>query len=239
MAKPIVGKVLAEDIYDTLKEDILNANLEPEAVLDEVKLMARFKVSRTPVREALRRLIANGLVNMEPHRSAYVKPLSIDDIGAFFEAYALVQRIVFILSAHRITASQLERATKLEERLETACKAADIRAVRDLNMQFHAAIAIGCANRYLEESYAKLLQDSARLSSLLLRFTADTAWNAHADGIRRDHNRILAALAKRASKAVGQYSDQHVTFFREQVYRALQRITPKSAFLDPAPVKKE
>lgn len=238
MAKPVVAKVLAENIYDTIKEDILNANLEPEAVLDEVKLMARFKVSRTPVREALRRLIASGLVNMEPHRSAYVKPLSMDDIGDFFEAYTLVQRIVFILSSQRILPPQLERASKIEERLEAACKAANIKAVRELNLQFHSAIAVGCGNRYLQESYSKLLQDSTRLSSLLLRVTVDTAWSAHAEGITRDHNKILAALAKRDTHAVGNYSDQHVTFFREQVYRAMQRVTPKSAFLDPSQLRR-
>ncbi len=238
MAKPVVAKVLAENIFDTLKEDILNSNLEPEAVLDEVKLMARFKVSRTPVREALRRLIANGLVNMEPHRSAYVKPLSVDDIGDFFEAYTLVQRIVFILSAQRILPAQLERASKIHERLEAACKSANIKAVRDLNLQFHDAISVGCRNRYLRESYSKLLQDSTRLSSLLLRFTVDTAWSSHAEGIQRDHNKILVALAKHDTQAVGQYSDQHVAFFREQVDRALQRVTPKSAFLDPTQLKR-
>lgn len=233
MAKPAVVKVLAENIYDTLKEDILCANLEPEAVLDEVKLMARFKVSRTPIREALRRLIASGLVNMEPHRSAYVKPLSMDDIGDFFEAYMLLQRIVFILSAERIMPLQLERAAKLEGRLEAACKVANIKAVRDLNLQFHSAIAVGCGNKYLQDSYSKLLQDSTRLSSLLLRFTVETAWSTHAKGITSDHKMILAALSKRDTQAVGNYSDQHVTFFREQVFRAMQRSTPKSAFLDP------
>lgn len=238
LAKPPVARVLAENIFETIKEDILNANLEPETVLDEVKLMARFKVSRTPVREAIRRLIANGLVNMEPHRSAYVKPLSMDEIGDFFEAYMLVQRIVFILSAQRMPAAQLERASKLEERLEAACKSANIRSVRDLNLQFHSAIALGCGNKYLQDSYSKLLQDSTRLSSLLLRVTVDTAWSAHAEGITRDHNKILTALAKRDTHAVGNYSDQHVTFFREQVYRAMQRVTPKSALLDPAQLRR-
>ncbi len=142
---------------------------------------------------------------MEPHRSAYVKPLSVDDIGDFFEAYTLVQRIVFILSAQRILPAQLERASKIHERLEAACKSANIKAVRDLNLQFHGAIAVGCRNKYLQESYSKLLQDSTRLSSLLLRFTVDTAWNSHAEGIQRDHHKILAALAKHDTQAVGQY----------------------------------
>jgi DNA-binding GntR family transcriptional regulator len=232
--KPGVSTVLAENIYDTLKEDILNSVLEPEAVLDEVNLMARFDVSRTPVREAIRRLIATGLVNMEPHRSAYVRPLSVVDIADFFEAYTLVQRIVFILSASRIARLQLERASKIQDRLEAACKVANIKAVRDLNLQFHSAIAEGCGNKYLQESYAKVLEDSVRLSSLLLRFTVDTDWRAHAAGIQRDHTRIISALAKNDTAAVAQYSDQHVAFFKEQVYRAIEKQTPKEALLDPS-----
>ncbi len=238
MAKPAAAKVLAEDIYDSLKEDILNSVLEPEAVLDEVNLMARFNVSRTPVREAIRRLIANGMVNMEPHRSAYVKPLAVAEIADFFEAYTLVQRIVFILSADRITKAQLDRAAKIQERLEAACKVQNIKAVRDLNLQFHSAVADGCANRYLRESYAKLLEDSVRLSSLLLRFTVDTDWRAHAAGILRDHTKIFAALARRDARTVAQHSDQHVQFFKEQVYRALEKTTPKDALLDPEYARK-
>jgi len=233
MIRASVAKVLAEDIFDTIKEDILNSTLESEAMLDEVSLMARFNVSRTPVREAIRRLIATGLVNMEPHRSAYVKPLSVDDIGAFFEAYTLVQRIVYVLSAQRISPSGLGRASKIQDRLEIACKGGNIKAVRDLNLQFHAAVADGCTNRYLLESYAKLLQDSALLSSRLLRFTIGTDWKRHTDEIQRDHKNILAALAKKDTQLVGQYSDQHVAFFKDKVYRSFQRITPQCAFLDP------
>jgi DNA-binding GntR family transcriptional regulator len=230
------NRVLAEDIYTTLKEEILNSVLEPEAVLDEANLMSRFEVSRTPVREAIRRLIADGMVSMEPHRSAYVTPLSASDIADFFEAYMLVQRIVFILSAHRITKPQLERAAKLEERLEAACRSSNIKAVRDLNMQFHSAIAAGCANQYMQDSYGKLLEDSARLSSLLLRFTVDTDWRAHAAGIHRDHSKILTALGKRDEEAVARYSDEHVRFFKEEVYRAIEKTTPAAASLSPASI---
>jgi DNA-binding GntR family transcriptional regulator len=189
-------------------------------------------VSRTPVREALRRLIATGMVNMEPHRSAYVKPLSMPDIAAFFEAYMLVQRMVFILSADRITKAQIERAAKFEERLENACRAANIKAVRDLNLQFHSAIADGCGNRYLQESYSKLLEDSVRLSSMLLRFTVDTDWHAHAAGIQRDHNKLLTALERRDRNTIATVSDAHVSFFKERVYRAADKQTPKEAFIE-------
>ena len=73
VAKGEVKKVLGEDIYNTIKEEILNADVLPGTILDEAQLMSRFGVSRTPIREAIRRLISSDLVGMEPHRSAYVK----------------------------------------------------------------------------------------------------------------------------------------------------------------------
>lgn len=227
------GKVLAEDIFLTLKEDILNADLPPETVLDEVKVMERFRVSRTPVREAIRRLAASGLVTIEPHRSAYVRPLSFDDIADFFEAYRLVQRMVFILSAERVTKPQLEDIAQIERRLEVACRAKNIKAVRVLNSQFHVAVALGCTNRYLQETYIKLVEDSNRLSSLLLRYTIDTNWKAHVAHLQADHDRILVALSKKDHKAMGEYSDEHVAFFKEQVFKAVQKTTPLAAAFDP------
>lgn len=226
MAKRTPVKVLAEDIYSAVKEDILNAVIEAGSVLDEVQIMERFEVSRTPAREAIRRLAASGLVTMEPHRSAYVRPLSMTDIGDFFEAYLLTQRTVLVLSAHRIGRPQLDKATKIHERLSTACRSVNIRAVRELNLQFHSAVAEGCGNAYLIASYAKLLEDSVRLSSMLLRFTADTDWRAHAEGIQTDHQRILSALGRRDAELVARYSDDHILFFKRQVYRSLEKNTP-------------
>ena len=195
--------------------------------------MARFKVSRTPVREVIRRLLADGLVGMEPHRSAYVRPLSLRDIADFFEAYQITQRMVFIISAERISKEQLASITKIEQELEKACKSKKIRAVRELNVQFHSAIASACSNRYLQESYIKLLEHSIRLSSLTLRFTAEVDWNEHSLKIQRDHNKIVRALARKDGVAIGDISDQHVKLFKDQVYRALEKTTPDLAQFRP------
>jgi DNA-binding GntR family transcriptional regulator len=92
------SRVLAEFIYASLKEDILNAEIPPESLLEESDLMKRFGVSRTPVREALRRLSGDKLVTIEPRRSAYVSTLTLDEISAFFEAYQITQRTIFIRS---------------------------------------------------------------------------------------------------------------------------------------------
>lgn len=231
---PKIGskKVLGEEIFQAIKEDILSAELPPGAVLDEVKLMSRFEVSRTPVREAIRRLISADLVGMEPHRSAYVKLLSFDDIGEFFEAYQLTQRLVFILSADRISDKQVAAITSVEKRISTACRKQDIKAIRTLNDKFYGMVATGCSNKFLQELYIKLREFSSRLSAIIHKSLISDDWAAHAVTLQQDHEKIIQALSRKDCEAMGGISDQDVALFKQKVYRALERRIPESARSD-------
>ena len=232
MPKTTAKKNLGEDIYRALKEDILNADLPPGAVLDEANLMSRFGVSRTPVREAIRRLISSDLVGMEPHRSAYVKALTIEDISEFFEAYQLTQRLVFILSADRITRQQVEKLSKIEKNIASAYGKQDIKEIRRLNDEFYGMVAIGCSNKYLQELYIRLRELSSRLSAMIHKSLIGEDWDAHAATLQQDHDKIILALSKKDCHAIGGISDQDVALFKQKVYRALERPIPKSARFD-------
>jgi DNA-binding GntR family transcriptional regulator len=227
------SRVLAEEIYSTLKEDILNAELPPSAILDEMQLMERFEVSRTPVREVIRKLAADGLVGLEPHRSAYVKTFTVQDIADFFEAFRLTQRLVMILSAARISREQIDKLLKIEERLESACGTKKVRMARELNIQFHVEVAAGCSNVYLQQSYGRLLDHSTRLSSLTFRQIVDRDWKLHADLILKNHNDIIGALIKRDCDAIARMSDDHIEIFKRRVYEALDKEVPDSAVFNP------
>lgn len=233
MVKPTVTRVLAENIYEALKGDILNAELQPGAVLDETQLMKRFEVSRTPVREVIRKLVADGLVGMEPHRSAYVETFTVRDIADFFEAFRLTQRLVMVLSAVRISREQLGRISKLELRLESACGTRKVKQAREINILFHRQVAAGCCNRYLETAYNRLLDQSTRLSSLTFRQIVDRDWNLHADLILRNHDDIIGALVKRDCEAIARLSDEHIDIFKRRVYEALDKEMPDQAIFSP------
>ncbi len=229
MSKAASKKVLGEDIYHAIKEDILSTDLAPGSVLDEVKLMARFGVSRTPVREAIRRLISNDLVGMEPHRSAYVKPLTFEAISEFFEAYLLTQRLVFILSADRITEDQVDAISMVEKKITAACARQDIKAIRKLNDQFYGIVATGCSNKFLQELYIKLREFSSRLSAMIHKSLIGDDWATHAETLQRDHEKIIEALSRKDCDAIGGISDQDVALFKQKVYRALERPIPDGA----------
>lgn len=232
MSKIDSNKILAEDIYRALKEDILNTDLAPGTVLDESNLMSRFGVSRTPVREAIRRLISIDLVGMEPHRSAYVKALTFEDIGEFFEAYQLTQRLVFILSADRITKKQVAALSRVEKQIASACSKQDIRAIRKLNDTFYEIVATGCSNKFLQELYARLREFSSRLSAMIHNSSLGNDWEAHVTTLQRDQEEIIQALTEKNCRAIGGISDQDVALFKQKVYHALERRIPASAQID-------
>lgn len=222
-------RVLGADIYEAVKEDILNADILPGAILDEVQLMSRFGVSRTPVREAIRRLISDDLVAMEPHRSAYVIPLTIESISEFFEAYQLTQRMIFILSADRISSEQVKNISTVEEQIKAAYEAQDIRLIRKLNDTFYGAVAAGCSNKFLQELYVKLRAFSSRLSALIHKSLIGDDWGEHTETLRSDHDKIISALSAKDCRVIGDISDQDVALFKKKIFQALERRIPDSA----------
>ncbi|MEX0628128.1 MAG: GntR family transcriptional regulator, partial [Cucumibacter sp.] len=81
-------------IFDRLRDEILSLHLRPGQLIDEASLAARFQVSRSPVREALVRLAAEGLVESFPNKGTIVTPLNVDEFPAFIDALELVQRAI-------------------------------------------------------------------------------------------------------------------------------------------------
>lgn len=233
MTKVSSRKVLGEDIYLALKEDILNVDLPPGTILEEMDLMGRFKVSRTPIREAIRRLVANDLVGLEPHRSAYVKNVTFDEISDFFEAYRLMQRLVFILSADRISKVQVQAIAELNTKMSIAFAKQDIAAIRKLNDRFYTMIAEGCSNRFMHDSYTKLREFAARLSAMVHKALINDDWETHASTLQRDHEEIIEALSNKDCASIGKISDQDVALFKQKVLRVFERPVPPNIRTKP------
>ena len=79
---------------DVIRHRILDLTLEPGKRIDDKLLMEQFGLSKTPIREALNRLATDGLIDLHPNRGAYVRPLDLDDVRQFFEAYITSERTV-------------------------------------------------------------------------------------------------------------------------------------------------
>src|SRR3954471_11642443 len=139
----------SEHAYRALMQEIVTFTLSPGEDLDEATLVGRLGVSRTPVREALVRLAAGGLVQLVPNRGARVAPMGWNDIREHLEAFDVAQRLVTRWAAVRRTDEQIAKMDEERLAFEAAFAKDDPVAMLDANFRFHAVIGSACRNSLL------------------------------------------------------------------------------------------
>ena len=139
-------RALYQDVAERLRAQIFARQLEPGAWIDEQKLSTEYGISRTPLREALKVLAAEGLVAMKPRRGAYVAEMSRDDVAQVYHLLALLESDAAGEVARRASDEQLVRLKQLHERLEKHARQRD--AFFATNEQFHMALLDIAGNRW-------------------------------------------------------------------------------------------
>lgn len=140
----------AEDVYAALLSQIFEGQLLPGAVLNEIPLAEQFGVSRTPVREALQRLITVGLAERGPRRAIVVRDMPIQTLHALFEAMGEIEGLVTGFAALRMSELERQGLAALIDAGEDP--AADF---EEVNRRFHKALREGCHNPVM----AQLIED--------------------------------------------------------------------------------
>ena len=141
----------AEELRLQLADEIVRGVLPPGAALDETDVARRFNVSRTPVREALRQLVASGLVDARAHRGAVVAQPSIERLSGMFEAMAELEALCAGLAAERMPAVERRALEAVHEELRVLSYAGNPDRFHEVNERFHNAIYAGSQNGYIAE----------------------------------------------------------------------------------------
>jgi DNA-binding GntR family transcriptional regulator len=141
----------AEELRLQLADEIVRGVLAPGSGLDETDVARRFNVSRTPVREALRQLVASGLVEARPHRGAVVAQPSIERLTEMFEAMAELEALCAGLAAERMPATDRQKLEAVHEELRVLSQAGNPERFHEVNERFHNAIYAGSQNGYIAE----------------------------------------------------------------------------------------
>ncbi|WP_299479983.1 GntR family transcriptional regulator [uncultured Roseibium sp.] len=147
---------VADQLIETLRNDIRSGVLRPGDQLEEAALAERFGVSRTPVREAVRSLVDSGLLETKPRKGALVRVLSAKELIDLFEVAAELEGMACRLAAERLTAG---KAAALEDALQFCRKAADANdqdGYAKANLAFHQAIHNAAGNSRLIEQIEQL-----------------------------------------------------------------------------------
>jgi len=198
------GMTIAARLAQTLEREIVEQTLPPGAELDERVIAERFGASRTPVREALHKLAADGLVEVRPRRKAVVRKLDSRHMAQMFEVLAGLERLAAEFAARRMHPQQIEELRSIHRQIEESIETREGEDYEALNLAFHRAIYAGAANDYLSEQVDLLRQRLAPYRRWLMQ-KMNRMRLSH-----EEHGRILQAIADGDEKRAGEEMTRHV-----------------------------
>jgi DNA-binding GntR family transcriptional regulator len=181
----------ASYVYESLKALILDLELKPGTLLDETLVSRQFNVSRSPVREALIRLSAEGLVQTLRNRTSIVAQFDVGALPAYFDAMQLLYRVSERLAATNATPAQIERLRRIVHQHEDALHRNDMMSMVRFNHDFHSAIAQMSDNPFITGWMRGLLDQGQRI----LRLYAHSLGDHVPDATLRPHRDMVKAIA--------------------------------------------
>ena len=147
--KKIQSQTLQHQVYQYLHEKIINGHILPGQRLVEEKIAQETGISRSPIREAIRRLAAEGLVSVNPRGGVRVYRATLDDFKYLYECRLSLEPTAAYFAAIRITDMQRMQLDQLMQALNTAVEQKDLDQLKTLSSRFHGAILEASANPYL------------------------------------------------------------------------------------------
>lgn len=207
---------LHEQAAQRLRQMLVENRIPPGAKLNERELCEVLHVSRTPLREAIKMLAAEGLVELVPNRGAVALALGEDDVLHTFEVMAGLEALSGELAARRIGDEELAEIQAKHYEMLAAWKRQDLSAYYALNAQIHRAINAAAKNPVLSATYDQV---NARLQALRFRSNQDgEKWKRAV----MEHDRMVEALSARDPVAMRQVLLEHLANKRDVVLEQLR-----------------
>ncbi|MGP6088002.1 GntR family transcriptional regulator [Antarctobacter jejuensis] len=195
---------LPEQIATRLRRDILRGVLAPGTAVKERDHAAEMGVSRTPLREAIRMLAKEGLVQLRPARSPIVSRPSFEQVAFNIEVMSALEVLSARLTCARATDAQIDEIAAVAERMERDYDTLDMLDVFEIDMSFHRAIAEAAGNPVLAEMHQSLLARLWRARYL------SASRKRSRDRVLRQHAEIVAGLRARDPERVAEHVQLHL-----------------------------
>jgi len=212
---PISSPLLIEEIARVLREQIVEGALEPGQRLSERDLGSRLGVSRTPLREALRLLAGERLVEVTPRRGARVAPFDSAVVEDVYPVLACLERLAANMACQNIGEDMLAGLAATVEKMRAARARKDRRRLLALSRDFHEAVLAAAGNDTLRQIQRQLSGQVQRARFLSLE--SDRDW----DEALREHTVLLAALRKRNGEAAVEAVSRRLTTDKKKALREL------------------
>lgn len=197
-------KPLREIVFESLREAIINGHLKPGERLMEIQLADEMGVSRTPVREAIRKLELEGFVVMIPRKGAYVAGISLKDIADVFEIRAALESLAAALAAERITEDELEALERSLVKVSECTEANDLDSLIVVDTDFHDILYKASRNERLVQIVSNLREQIQRF-----RMTSLSQPGRLKDTIE-EHRKLVEALSERNIELARTLAREHI-----------------------------
>ncbi|WP_024832717.1 GntR family transcriptional regulator [Ruminiclostridium josui] len=197
-------KPLREVIFNSLREAIIIGELRPGERLMEVQLAEKMGVSRTPVREAIRKLELEGLVDMIPRKGAHVAELSIKDIMDVLEVRASLDGLATSLAAERITDDELRELKHINGQFASYIEKENLNGSIKKDVEFHDIIYKASRNDKLISIINNLREQVQRFRVIYLK-----EYN-NSKNLIKEHNDIYEAVSSRSVENARNIAKTHI-----------------------------
>lgn len=213
--EPITRKSLHDEVVSRLRDLIIEGEFKPGTRINERLLCERFAISRTPLREALKVLANEGLIELTPNRGATVAPFTLSDVEEMFPVMGAIEALAGELACARITEPELAEIRALHYQMVVHFQKGELPEYFHLNQAIHQAILAAARNPTLSNIYRSL---SGRVSPA--RFRANMSRARWARAVE-EHEKILKALETRDGPLLAALLKQHLANKGETVREAM------------------
>jgi DNA-binding GntR family transcriptional regulator len=214
-------QLMRSDIYGALRRELLSCAIRPGAEIRDAEIAERFAVSRSPVRDALLRLEAEGLVVISPRKGYRAAPISIADARDLFEFRAILEPACAASVASEATDEALRGLDRFRSMDGFAAGTAGAEPTFvQYNREFHLAIAGLCTNQRMREAAIDLIEQFDRL--VIVSISSSEA-GGQQEALIAEHCEIITALQARDGKRAGRILARHAGRARKRVLSALSR----------------
>ena len=208
---------LREAICESLRNAIKKGKLKPGERLMEVQLAEELGISRTPVREAIRKLEQEGYVIMLPRRGTYVSSVSVHDVQEIFEIRTALESLSTGLAARRIENDELEQLQKLLSAIEGYIEKRDIDNIVKTDIEFHDLLYHVSRNERLSQIISNLKEQLSRFRTLSMSYPG------RLEETLEEHREMVEAIASGDVEAAREAAERHMVRAEETLLKAMRK----------------
>lgn len=195
---------MAQQIYSKLRNLILDLQIQPNSRLTETELATYFKVSRTPIREALKRLETEGLVSIKPKQGCFVRPINLDELKEYYEIRISLEMLSLDIACAKMPDREIIKLRQVWENKPARMTNIDTEDIANLDETFHISIATGGGNQTL----VRMLIDINNRIRIVRRL--DFTDENRIEKTYQEHNIILQRLLDRDLKGTKKEMMRHI-----------------------------